>query len=588
MVVGKRKKFLKGDNMKKEILFGTLWGLTLGLIVIAFLFSVAHSAEAVNGDSTGGDIDISISGDSVIVNLDKDGVVTSVTVMGDSLSKTPSGIKIENELRIEEGKIFIDGEELTEEQLDRLSINQDQETMTKSGSPRDWRREIKRRRLATAYSNTGDLVKFKDITIDSTTTIRGDVASISGDINVYGEVDGDLVSVFGDIYLNSGSVVRGDVSAPFGEIHREPNVEIKGKSFRDKDRTKDKKNDLSLDMSVRFNRVEGFTFLPGLRYDDRRGKLPQVSVDGAYAVTLKRWEYDFGIKHRVGKNIGPYFGANLFQWAKTPDAWRLSEDENSAAGLFFKEDFNDFYWARGFSGKTGIFLGQHFEGGISYTAERISNLKRTAKKAIFGGNKKFRENWSTELADSASILAMAGDLQEFGVGLSYSNWDDKKTPSKGLSASIDWTKSLESSDDNFDYKAVSGQIEARIPVGRDQTLNLRTVGGYSDDNLPLFKRYFLGGTGTLRGYDYKEFRGNRQLLFNADYIWTFFHSDFGAGLFFDSGKAAFGGHDFNAAPYKSDVGVSFLIEDSFRIDLAQRLDDLDKSPVVFARFQIFM
>jgi hypothetical protein len=574
--------------MKKEILFGTLWGLTLGLIVIAFLFSVAHAAEAVNGDTTGGDIDISISGDSVIVNLDKDGVVTSVTVLGDSLSESPSGIKIENELRIEDGKIYIDGEELTEEQLNRLSINQDQETMTKSGSPRDWRREIKRRRLATAYSDTGDLVKFKDITIDSTTTVRGDVASISGDIYVYGEVDGDLVSVFGDIYLNSGSVVRGDVSAPFGEIHREANVEIRGKSLRDSDRAKEKKNDLALDMSIRFNRVEGFTFLPGLTYIDKQAKLPQVSVNGAYAVTLKRWEYDFGIEHRVGKNIGPYFGANLYQWAKTPDAWRLSEDENSAAGLFFKEDYNDFYWARGFSGKTGIFLGKNFEGGVSYTAERISNLKRTAKKAIFGGNKKFRENWSTELADSASILAMAGDLREFGVGLSYKNWDDKKEPSKGLSASIDWNKSLESSDDNFDYKTVGGQIEARIPVGRDQTLNLRTVGGYSDDNLPLFKRYFLGGTGTLRGYDYKEFQGNRQLMFNADYIWTFLHSDLGAGLFFDSGKAAFGGHDFNAAPYKSDIGISFLIDNSLRIDLAQRLDDLDKSPVVFARFQIFM
>jgi cytoskeletal protein CcmA (bactofilin family) len=586
--------------MKKEVMFGTLWGLTIGLIVIAFLFSVAKSAELQSGDEPGGnveiqgaespsgDIDISISGDSVIVNLDKDGEVTSVTVLGDSLSKTPSGIKIESELRIEDGKIYIDGKELNEEQLNRLSINQDQETVDKWDSQRDRRREIKRRRLATAYSNTGDMVKFKDITIDSSMTVRGDVASISGDINVYGEIDGDLVSVFGDIYLHDGAVVHGDVSAPFGDIHRDSNVEITGKSWRDKDREKEKKNDLTMGLSARFNRVEGFTFLPSMMYKDKQNRIPEFKVDAAYAVTLKRWEYDFGVKHRIGQQFGPYFQADLYQWAKTPDSWRFSQEENTMAGLFFKEDYNDFYWARGFSGKTGLFFGKNFEGGVTYTAERISNLKRTAKKAILGGNKKFRENWSTELADSASILAMAGDLQEFGAGLAYHTWDDEKQPSKGISASLDWTKSLESSDDNFDYQAVDGKAEARIPIGRDQTFNLRAVGGYSDDNLPLFKRYFLGGTGTLRGYDYKEFQGDRLILLNADYIWTFYHSDLGAGLFFDSGKAAFGGKAFNAAPYKSDIGVSFLIEDSFRIDLAQRLDDLDKSPVVFARFQIFM
>lgn len=138
-------------------------------------------------------------------------------------------------------------------------------------------------------------------------------------------------------------------------------------------------------------------------------------------------------------------------------------------------------------------------------------------------------------------------------------------------------------DSDFDYNLFSGEIKDYIPVARNQTLALRLRGGYSDDYLPLFRRFFLGGIGSLRGYEYKEFEGNRYVLLNADYIWYFYRSDFGAGLFFDTGKTASSGGAFESGSLKSDVGISFLIEDAIRFDLAQRLDDLDLSPVFSAR-----
>ena len=113
---------------------------------------------------------------------------------------------------------------------------------------------------------------------------------------------------------------------------------------------------------------------------------------------------------------------------------------------------------------------------------------------------------------------------------------------------------------------------------------LRANAGYSDDYLPLFNRFFLGGVGSLRGYDYKEFSGNRYMLLNSDYIWRFYRSELGAGLFFDAGKAGYD-EQFNDNDIKTDVGICLLVSDEFRLDLAQRLDDLDQSPVVFARLQ---
>ena len=125
-----------------------------------------------------------------------------------------------------------------------------------------------------------------------------------------------------------------------------------------------------------------------------------------------------------------------------------------------------------------------------------------------------------------------------------------------------------------------------LPVATDQTMFFRVRGGFSDDDLPLFRRYFIGGIGSLRGYDYKEFEGNRYLLFNADYIWRFFDSSLGAGIFFDTGKAAFSEDQFSDESLKSDIGLAFLLGDDIRINLAQRLDDTGKSPVLSVRGKI--
>jgi outer membrane protein assembly factor BamA len=338
-------------------------------------------------------------------------------------------------------------------------------------------------------------------------------------------------------------------------------------------------------MSARFNRVEGFTLLPNLNFEDNKNRLPKVSINSAYAFTLKRWEYDFGVEHRFGRGIMPYFNVHMFQLAKSSDSWRFDETENTVAGLFFKEDFWDFYWSRGFKGEAGLYFTDDFQVGALYEASRISNLERTAQKAIFGGKKKFRENWSTLLPDSVDILGMKGDLKEAGVKLGYDTRSDKTKPSQGGTvALVEWRKTTSAS--TFKYQLTTAEARTSLPIAANQVLILRVRGGYSDDNLPLFRRFFIGGIGSLRGYDYKEFEGNRYALFSGDYVWRFFHSDFGAGVFFDTGKAAQSSHQFSSSNPKSDIGISFLIEDAFRLDLAQRLDDLNRHPVVSARLEL--
>ncbi|MEE9554359.1 MAG: BamA/TamA family outer membrane protein [candidate division Zixibacteria bacterium] len=572
-------------DLKKEIFWGAIWGIAFAVLFGLLLVSNSWSMEAPGDD---GDIEVSISADTIRIELEKDGEVKTIAVDRDGYTKTASGIYVENEILIEDGKIFIDGIELTEDELDRLSIDSEEneiETGIKFG--RHDKRVIKRRRLATIYTDTNDdVVKFGDLIIEEDERVNGDVVSIGGDVSIYGEVMGDVVALFGDVFLMEDSYVAGDAVSPLGSVHRDDGAVVGGDAVSVR-KLDGKEHKASLGMGMRFNRVEGFTIIPGLRYESKRGEYPTLDLEAAYPFTLKRWEYDLGVSHKLGERWGPKFFGSMYRYVQSSDYWLIPwQAENSIAALFFKEDFFDYYWMRGFTGGGGLWYDDYLDLDISYTGVKIETLEKTAEKALFGGKKKFRENWSTILPDSAAILGMEGNLKELGISATYDTRDDEDDPATGIIANLSLAQTLDSDSADFDYSMVNAEVKWYYPLSSDQTFFARLRGGYSDDDLPLFRRYFIGGLGSLRGYEYKEFEGNRYVLFNADYIWRFFESDFGAGLFFDIGKAGFNENGFESSDFKSDVGLSFMVSDVIRLNLAQRLDDIDKSPVFSVRGKI--
>ena len=124
--------------------------------------------------------------------------------------------------------IYIDGVEMTEEELERLSVDKEEERYgieLRYGDREN--RIIRRKRLATVYTDTeDDVVKFGDVVIEDDIRVIGDVVSIGGDITVYGKVMGDVVSVFGDVFLEGEAFIEGYVVAPFGTIFQDDDVKF--------------------------------------------------------------------------------------------------------------------------------------------------------------------------------------------------------------------------------------------------------------------------------------------------------------------------------------------------------------------------
>ena|GEM_PF-779003 len=571
---------------KKEIIWGMIWGLGAGLLFSLMLFSIGQSAPAEDGNI----VSVSISSDSVTIIVEKNDEQRIITVAKEAIARSDSGVTVDDRVIIEGGKIIVDGVEISEKDLDRLSVDSEEKRaeISVEFGDRDTR-TIRRKRLTTVYQDSdNDVVKFGDVVVDDNMSVRGDAVSLAGDVTVYGEVDGDVVAVFGDVFLRDKSRIYGDVEAPFGKIMEGDSVYIAGKKSTSIKVTRNR-HEGSFGMGLRYDRVEGLFLEPSLKYESVFGEYPTLELTGGYAFSLKRWEYDFRVDHKFGHNWGPKFSGSMYQTVQTSDYWMIPwQEENTIAAVILKEDFLDYYWMRGFTGGGGLWYGDHLNLGAFYTGAKIDVLDKRTDRAIFGGKKKFRENWSTILPDSSAILGSKGNLKEIVLGMTYDTRDDKYNSTRGILADLHLSQAMDSDSADFKYKKADVEFKWYYPLTHDQTIAFRARGGFSDDDLPLFRRYFIGGIGSLRGYKYKEFEGNRYVLFNADYIWRFIDSDFGAGLFFDIGKAGFNKEGFDSADFKSDVGISFIVSDVFRIDMAQRLDDLNKSPVFSIRGKILL
>ena len=107
-------------------------------------------------------------------------------------------------------------------------------------------------------------------------------------------------------------------------------------------------------------------------------------------------------------------------------------------------------------------------------------------------------------------------------------------------------------------------------------------------DVPVQHRFYLGGVGSLRGYDFKQYVGNRLFLATLEYAigtggWSPIFDDWTIRLFYDYGLAwiADPGTDLwddlwtDEGKRAAGVGVSPFGWDEFRVEIVRPLDRED-------------
>jgi outer membrane protein insertion porin family len=107
---------------------------------------------------------------------------------------------------------------------------------------------------------------------------------------------------------------------------------------------------------------------------------------------------------------------------------------------------------------------------------------------------------------------------------------------------------------DFDYTRFIGNLRTHHEFGGHFILDSRFIGGKTGDNVPLFKRFFLGGQGSLRGYDPKQFDGNNMAIFSLETSLVPGHHLPSLIPFYDGGRT-WGPGVNPAGRWRSDVGA---------------------------------
>jgi hypothetical protein len=132
---------------------------------------------------------------------------------------------------------------------------------------------------------------------------------------------------------------------------------------------------------------------------------------------------------------------------------------------------------------------------------------------------------------------------------------------------------------DFDFNLYHFTIVRYNQLLSNHNLDFRLEGAFSDRPLPRQRLLYLGGVGTLHGYDFKEFVGDNTLLFNVEYrihfgkIRYMDESEGPLGVvtaFSDTGYAWFNDETFKPNRFNTSVGVGvslFIGDPSFVLGL---------------------
>ncbi|MBN1998475.1 BamA/TamA family outer membrane protein [candidate division KSB1 bacterium] len=428
-----------------------------------------------------------------------------------------------------------------------------------------------------------------DAVIEKSEYIHGDVVVMKGTLLVAGEIDGNIVAIFGDVDLQETAIVSGDVVSVEGKIWRRTGASVSGdivetdapedltggrnqrRVYRgmqgsdDDDRRtprvvrkrmREYEEDEMEPCWMDYTRVDGLTL--GLKSPEREWWQDHhhsfaILGRGGYSFASKKWQYQVGLERSLSYDYIFSFGAEYHNMTDTQDRWIISDHENALAALLIKEDFRDYYHREGYS----FYAIQKLSADINirgeYRSDAFNNLlENKASWSMFGKKKKFGINPYAipPVGDVENdFYAPAMDIQSIAATFTIDTRDSRKNPTRGWYIQAFGERAGYELKSDMEFQRFILDIRKYQPLGWDENFNFRLRGCTATGLLPPMYWYDLGGLSTLRGYRHKSFTGDRMLLGNVEYVLhtdntnLFILDDFNIILFVDSGCAWFADAD---------------------------------------------
>ncbi len=411
--------------------------------------------------------------------------------------------------------------------------------------------------VTTLYEAPNTLRADGRFEVEAGRTIDRDLLVLDGTLTLAGRVAGRVVVVNGDVHFRSGASIDGDLLVVGGRIFDADSGRVSGSTrtysarmgyerrgermvWRDVDRDEDPDEDpdddrwwrrrdrwrnrswgdLRLVTARTYNRVEGLPIQFGPVFGREFG-WGRLSLDAlgilrstnSFAWTPPNLGHAAKLEVRLGTDRGVRFAARLFDVVEAVEPWHLGDVEAGLAAFFLHRDYRDFYNRHGSAVTAGLFQRRSLDLSATYSHVRWGARATTDPWTLFRDTDSWRAN---PQMDDARMHMVQGTLR-------VDTRNDDRDPDTGwfLTGEYEYgTGTIErygpttegvrlpSPGGLTSYDRVFVDLRRYNRIAPGAQINFRVVAGgwLSGDELPLQRRFSLGGPGTLPGYDFRRIR----------------------------------------------------------------------------------
>jgi hypothetical protein len=548
--------------------------------IICLLIGLAQVATAMAQDSTGTTVEINFnrSSGTIIVMSDRDS--SKIEFRFGEVRKTGRQILLRDRVLISGDSLFVGDKAVNLAEMMPSDVRSTRSFCEVTLTKQDWstrsRRGTERNRFAS----------FQRLSIPPGDFVRGNAFCIGSELVVEGEVNGNVVSLFGDVRLMSSAVCQRDVLVIGGSLNKHRLARVNG-TYQSTDawhqvkprynrKSQDDKSAVQFDVGAAYNRVDGLLVVPEIAFRSEEKFMPKFYFKYGYGFASKQSVYQLGIEQKLFDYNLTKLGGSVYRLTKTEDNWISDSSENSFYAALIREDFRDYYGAEG----GNIYVEQHL-GFIhtiraEYSYEALSWLPaHTGLWSLFGGDKRFRENFSSVDAPRRDAAIPDYDKNEALLKASYvlNTVEDERgeLARAGWVGGVHYEHSSSRLGSDFAFDRFIIELRRYQPLTYMQNFNVRLMYGGATGNLPLHRLFYLGGIRTLRGYDIKQLYGSRMAMANCEYVVDFPRTIIGLALLFDIGKTGWENDFLSKGQWRGDIGVGVRFDDWLRLELTRQI-----------------